>query len=122
MPTLWMTVGGNDWFGDRPSVPAPPVAVAWTPTEGFMGSSLAIVRVAVCGPILVGLKVTSTGKQEPGAIVTGKPPDGGVMENNGFDEAIPLIDSGPTPVLQMVSVAWPTLPAQTVPKATLDGT
>ena len=27
--------------------PAPPVAVAWTPIEGFIGSSLAIVSVAV---------------------------------------------------------------------------
>ena len=37
--------------------------------------------------MVVGLNVTSTGKQEPGAIVTGKPPDGEVMENIGFEEA-----------------------------------
>jgi hypothetical protein len=45
------------------------------------------------------------GKQAPGASVTGNPPDGGVIENIGFEDVMPVIDSGPTPLLQMVSVA-----------------
>jgi hypothetical protein len=64
-----------------------------------------MVNVAVCGPTVAGLNVTSMGKQAPGAIVTGKPPDGGVIENVGFEDVIPLMDSGPTPVLQIVRVA-----------------
>src|SRR6185295_6289988 len=70
-----------------------------------------------------GVKVTSNGKQEPGLITIGKPPDGVVTANRaGFDDEIALTDKGPPPVLQTLSVVRPMLPAQTVPKATLPGT
>jgi hypothetical protein len=57
--------------GERPSEPASLCAVAPTVSEGVVGSSLATVNVAVCGPDVVGMKVASNGKQEPGEITTG---------------------------------------------------
>src|SRR5436190_15813058 len=54
--------------------------------------------------------------------MTGKPPDGAVTANWGFDEAMPLTDKVALPVLQTLNVARPMFPAQTVPNATPAGT
>jgi len=68
------------------------------------------------------VKLTSKGKHEPAPIDTGKPPDGAITANWEFDEDMPVTVKLEFPVLQIFSVARPTLPAQTCPKATPAGT
>jgi hypothetical protein len=121
-PRLWITVGGNWTFVERPRTPAPLCPVACTATEGVDGSSLVIVNVAVWGPTPDGVKLTSKGKHAPGLITTGNPPDGAIIVNWGFDEEMLLTDKLALPVLQMFSVSRPMFPAQTCPKFTPAGT
>ena len=117
-----MTVGTNRKSGESPSEPASLCAVAATASEGVAGSSLATVGVAVCGPGAAGVKVTSNGKQAPGPIATGKPPDGAVALNWGLLEEMEFTVLLTAPVLQTVRVERPTPPSQTLPITTLDGT
>jgi hypothetical protein len=99
-----------------------PFPLACTVTDGFTGSSLLIVSVAVFGPGEVGVNRTSNGKQESGLITTGKPDDGAVTTNCGLFEVIEATSRSSAPVLQMLSVVVLVLPTQVSGKVGLLGT
>jgi len=90
--------------------------------DGFTGSSLLIVSVAVFAPVEVGVNRTSNGKQESGLITTGKPEDGGVTTNCGLFEIIEAISRSSAPVLQTLRVVVLVLPTQVSGKVALPGT
>src|SRR6185295_3725568 len=101
------------------SVPSPET---WTATLGLSGSLFAIVSVPDWGPLAVGCKVTWKRKQKSWLIVTGKPEEGAVTANRGFDDAMDETIRSLLPVLQTLSVPVPVAPTQAWPRARLPGT
>ena len=82
---------------------------------------LDIVSVADWTPTLTGVKLIWNGKQKSGLITTGKPDDGGVMENCGSDDVMAFTSRAAFPVLQTFSVAVLVVPTRVSDRFTPPG-
>ncbi len=90
-----------------------PVPLSGRPSEGVVGSLLAMVSVAFDGTTAVGVNLTVTGSEPPGAILLA--PDG--LALNGAGAEIEVILSVALPMFLIVRVWLPLWQTATEPKA-----
>src|SRR5262245_25423802 len=83
-----------------------------TTADGVSGSLLAIVRVAVLAPVVVGVKRAWNVKQASGAMVTGNPPAGAATVNCESEEVIEFTLRSAAPMLQTMKFWTLVVPTQ----------
>ena len=106
----------------RISEPACPVPVTVTWMLGKLGSFVVIVMTADRGPVPDGVNLIWNGKQKSWLTDTGKPAEGGITWNSGFEDVIDVTTRFPALVLQTFSVSTAEPPEHNAPNTGADGT